>query len=120
MRRPAASILAAARRMERMLRDLSDSARAESGKLELSPRPLALAAFVAEFLHVSDGVLEVGRVENAVPPSLPEVLADPDRLDRILANLVGTRSSTRGRACASPPSRWRARCGSRSPTRARG
>jgi signal transduction histidine kinase len=89
VRRPAASILAAARRMERMLRDLSDSARAESGKLELSPRPLALAAFVAEFLHVSDGVLEVGRVENAVPPSLPEVLADPDRLDRIFANLVG-------------------------------
>jgi signal transduction histidine kinase len=28
-------------------------------------------------------------VENAVPEGLPEVLADPDRLERILVNLVG-------------------------------
>jgi signal transduction histidine kinase len=89
VRRPAASILAAARRMERMLRDLSDAARSESGRLELSPRSVALAAFVAEFLATSEGVLDVSRVENAVPEALPPVLADPDRLDRILANLVG-------------------------------
>jgi signal transduction histidine kinase len=89
VRRPTVSILAAARRMERMLRDLSDSARSESGNLELSPCAVPLAPFVAEFLQISDGVLEVERVENAVPASLPEVLADPDRLDRILANLIG-------------------------------
>jgi len=34
-------------------------------------------------------VFERKRVENAVPEGLPEVLADPDRLDRILVNLVG-------------------------------
>jgi signal transduction histidine kinase len=89
LRRPVASILAAARRMERMLRDLSDSARSESGTLELTPRPLDLAPFVAEFLAISDGVLDGARVENAVPIAMPPVLADPDRLDRILANLVG-------------------------------
>jgi signal transduction histidine kinase len=40
-------------------------------------------------LQTTDGVLEVARVENAVPSGLPPVLADPDRLDRILTNLLG-------------------------------
>jgi signal transduction histidine kinase len=44
---------------------------------------------VAGFLESAEGVLDVRRVENAVPAVLPPVLADPDRLDRILANLVG-------------------------------
>ena len=48
-----------------------------------------LRGFVAELLETSEGVFDVARVENAVPRELPEVLADPDRLDRILANLVG-------------------------------
>jgi len=88
-RRPAAAILAASRRMERMLRDLADAARSESGKLELEARPVPLRPFVHDLLELSDGALEAGRVENAVPPELPPVLADPDRLDRILANLLG-------------------------------
>jgi signal transduction histidine kinase len=88
-RRPAASILAAARRMERMLRDLADSARSESGKLEIAAEPVPLGAFVAGFLETAEGVLDVRRVQNAVPVALPPVFADPDRLDRILANLVG-------------------------------
>jgi signal transduction histidine kinase len=89
VRRPSTAIVTAARRMDRMLRDLSDSARAESGNLELARTPLELRPFVAELLDSSDGVLDVGRVENAVPERLPVVLADPDRLDRILTNLVG-------------------------------
>jgi signal transduction histidine kinase len=89
VRRPSTAIVTATRRMDRMLRDLSDSARAESGNLELSREPVDLRPFVAELLASSDGVLDVGRVENAVPDRLPMVLADPDRLDRILTNLVG-------------------------------
>jgi signal transduction histidine kinase len=77
------------RRMERMLRDLADSARSESGKLELAAEPVPLGAFVAGFLETAEGVLDVRRVQNAVPVALPPVFADPDRLDRILANLVG-------------------------------
>ncbi len=88
-KKPAATILAAARRMERMLRDLADSARSESGRLELAAQPVALRRFVGELLEVADGALDARRVENAVPESTPPVLADPDRLDRILANLLG-------------------------------
>jgi signal transduction histidine kinase len=88
-RRPAVSILSATRRMDRMLRDLADSARAESGRLELVTSEVELRSFVEGFLEIADGVLERPRVENAIPASAPRVLADPDRLDRILVNLVG-------------------------------
>jgi signal transduction histidine kinase len=88
-RRPAGAILTAARRMDRMLRDLADSARADGGRLELSVSPVDLRPFVGDLLELSAGVLDATRVENAVPGDLPPVMADPDRLDRILANLVG-------------------------------
>ena len=88
-RRPATAILAAARRMERMLRDLADVARSESGHLELAPKAVELRPFIDGFLDQAEGVLDRPRIENAVPVSAPRVLADPDRLDRILVNLVG-------------------------------
>jgi signal transduction histidine kinase len=88
-RRPAAAILAASRRMDRMLRDLADAARSESGGIDLAKRPVPLRPFLAELLELSEGALEAQRVENGVPEEVPPVLADPDRLDRILANLVG-------------------------------
>jgi signal transduction histidine kinase len=75
--------------MDRMLRDLSDAARAEGSGIELEVRPVPLRPFLAELLELSEGALEAQRVENAVPQDVPPVLADPDRLDRILANLVG-------------------------------
>jgi signal transduction histidine kinase len=75
--------------MDRMLRDLADSARSEGGHLELATRPVDLRDFLAELLEASDGVLDAARVDNEVPAGLPAVLADPDRLDRIVVNLVG-------------------------------
>lgn len=88
-RRAAAGVLTAARRIDRMLRDLADSAQAESGRIDLAWDRVALRPFVEQLLDTSDGVFDVGRVVNEVPAELPPVLADPDRLDRILANLVG-------------------------------
>ncbi len=88
-RRPAGAILAASRRMDRMLRDLADAARSDGRGIELATRPVPLRPFLAELLEASEGAMEARRVENAVPEDVPPVLADPDRLDRILANLVG-------------------------------
>jgi signal transduction histidine kinase len=88
-RRAAAGVLTAARRIDRMLRDLADSAKAESGHIELAWTQVPLRDFVEQLLDGSDGVFDVQRVVNEVPGELPPVLADPDRLDRILANLVG-------------------------------
>ena len=83
------AILAAARRMERMLRDLADSARLEGGAmLKLERAPVNVAPSWRR-CWTTQGVFEPARLEIAVPDGLPAVLADPDRLDRILVNLVG-------------------------------
>jgi signal transduction histidine kinase len=88
--RAARTVRAAGRRMERLIRDLADTASLESGAaLPLERRPVALRPFVAHLLEHADGVLDAGRVTNAVPEALPPLDADPDRLDRILVNLVG-------------------------------
>ncbi len=88
-RRGAAGIVAAARRMDRMLRDLADSARSEGGPIELDRKAVPLRPFVVQLLEGSEGVLDASRVDLAIPDELPDVQADPDRLDRILVNLVG-------------------------------
>jgi signal transduction histidine kinase len=88
-RRAADAVLGAARRMEGMIRDLVESARLESGSLVLRREPVQLRRYVDELLAQSAGVLEVGRVRNAVPELVPAVDADPARLDRIVLNLVG-------------------------------
>jgi signal transduction histidine kinase len=88
-RRAASGILVAGRRIDRMLRDLVDSARTESGRLDLACAEVPLRLFVEQLLESADGVLDASRVENEIPAALPPVRADPDRLDRILANLVG-------------------------------
>jgi signal transduction histidine kinase len=89
VRKSAGGILTAARRIDRMLRDLADSAKSEGGRLELDSSPVQLRKFVDQILETSDGVLDVARIENDVPADLEPVLADADRLDRIVANLVG-------------------------------
>jgi signal transduction histidine kinase len=89
LRRSASAILGAAKRMERMLRDLADSARSDGGLLEIAAGPLPLGSFLRDVLDSTVGVLDGSRVENAVPDATPLVLADPDRLDRIFVNLVG-------------------------------
>jgi signal transduction histidine kinase len=89
IRRAAAGVLTAARRIDRMLRDLADSAKAEGGRIDLAWAQVPLRRFVEQLLDTSDGVFDVERVVNEVPADLPPVFADPDRLDRILANLVG-------------------------------
>jgi signal transduction histidine kinase len=84
------SILAAGRRMERMLRDLADSARLEGGALlKLERGPVDVRAFVADVLDLTHGVFDPARVDVVIPDGLPAVDADPDRLDRVLVNLVG-------------------------------
>lgn len=83
------AILAAGRRMDRMLRDVADLARLDGGMVRLERRPVALRPAVADLLAQSEGALDAARVTNAVPEELPALDADPDQLDRILLNLVG-------------------------------
>ncbi len=86
--RSAAHIVRTSERMNRMILDLVDSARLESGQLRLVKRSVDLATLLPGLLERSAGALEVGRVRVEIPEGLPAVSADPDRLERILTNLV--------------------------------
>ena len=82
------AILRASRRMDAMIQDLVDGARHQAGKLRLERKAVDVGAFLSELLARQDGALEVERVDLSVPPSPTRVWADPDRLDRILVNLL--------------------------------
>jgi signal transduction histidine kinase len=79
-----------ANRMARMVNDLLDLARIESGQFTLAPKPVDLAALVEEvyrsFLpHAEAKDIELGLEVAAVP----FIAGDPDRLVRVFNNLIG-------------------------------
>ena len=81
-------IVASARRMNRMIQDLVDSVRLEAGQLQLEKQPVDLKAFVTDLAGRAAGGMDLARVEVHMPADLPPVNADPDRLERILMNLL--------------------------------
>ena len=98
-RRSAEAILSAARRMSLMLRDMVDLTQLETGKpLKLNRVTVDLKSFVLDLVGRLAGLMETGRVRVDAPEDLPPVIADPDRLERILANLLSNalRYSTPG------------------------
>jgi PAS domain S-box-containing protein len=82
------SILIGARRMNVMIMDLVDSVRLEARQLELNRVAIDLRSFVMDVVSRLEGVLEIDRVRVEVPEKLPQACADPNRLERILTNLL--------------------------------
>jgi signal transduction histidine kinase len=79
------------RRLERLIDDLQELSKAEAGYLPFNPQPLALLpllnALVAKF---TDQLLDEGpQLSLDCEPDLPLVLADSDRTEQILVNLLG-------------------------------
>jgi PAS domain S-box-containing protein len=87
-RRGVEAVNRAAARMNVMIEDLVDAARIEGGQLTLHRRPLALEVYVPEILQGLAAGLDISRVSLTVDADLPAVEADPDRLGRIVSNLV--------------------------------
>jgi len=80
-------IATSAQRMDTMIQDLVDIARSEAGQLRLRRQPVDLRAFMAGLKERLAATMETTRIDLQVPEGLPWVLADPDRLERILTNL---------------------------------
>ena len=82
------AIIGAAQRMNAMILDLVESVRLESGQLRLEREPIDLEAFLHDLLQRGMGMMETDRVKLHVPSDLPRVDADPNRLERIVVNLL--------------------------------
>jgi two-component system sensor histidine kinase KdpD len=72
-------------RLTDLVTNLLDLSRLQAGVLSVFPRPVGLDDVVSLTL---DHTASSGAVEVDVPADLPEVLADPALLDRVIANLV--------------------------------
>jgi signal transduction histidine kinase len=74
-------------RLSRLIAELLDVARIDTGRLQLYPRPCDAATLVG---RVVDSVrASTSRtIELTVGPELPEILADPDKFTQVVTNLV--------------------------------
>jgi len=81
----------AAERMKRLISDLLDAKRIESGGLAVDPRPEEVTTVVGDALEMLRPLASSSSVQldAAVPDGLPRVLVDPARVQQVLSNLVG-------------------------------
>jgi len=89
VRRNSQAILRSVRQMNAMISDLADSVRLEfGGTLAIRPRTLDLVALLGEVIERWKETSEGHRIEARLPDSMPPPYADPDAIERILANLM--------------------------------
>jgi PAS domain S-box-containing protein len=81
-------ILRSCRSMESMLNDLQDMVRLDSGRLRLERRALDMGVLVTDLVKRLAPALDTSRVRIRVSPEPPLVYGDPDRLERVVVNLL--------------------------------
>jgi PAS domain S-box-containing protein len=86
--RSAEAIVTSARRMNVMIRDLVDSVRLDAHNLELSRQPIELGSYLRDLIERNKTSLDTNRIFIDGQPTLPPGSADPDRLERIMLNLL--------------------------------
>jgi signal transduction histidine kinase len=75
-------------RVTRLITELLDISRLEAGTLALHPQRVAVGEVAARVVEQVAMACPDLRAEVAVPADLPVVLADPDKVQQILTNLV--------------------------------
>ncbi|NEB73771.1 PAS domain-containing protein [Streptomyces sp. SID14478] len=78
-----------ANRVTRLITELLDISRIDSGRLELRRQPVDIAAAVSRHIqaHVASGQ-RADRFLLRVTQPLPDLWADPDKVDQVLSNLL--------------------------------
>jgi signal transduction histidine kinase len=88
--RAAGTIAGESRRLERLVSDLLELARLDTGQFSLRPTPVRLSAVVADTVAAfGPAAADLGlSVRAAADDATVDVLADPDRLAQVISNLV--------------------------------
>jgi PAS domain S-box-containing protein len=81
----------AAQQMDRLIQDLLDITRVETGRLGLSPQPVTTIALLEGTLGTLRPLVQQAGLELRldVAATLPMVNVDPERIGQVLSNLVG-------------------------------
>jgi signal transduction histidine kinase len=87
----AAVILQAAMQMDALIQDLLDSTRLEAGRLRVSPQWTSADDLVSAAIETLAPLALAKSVvlSQNFAPELPEVYADPNRMNQVLSNLIG-------------------------------
>lgn len=86
--RNAEAIMKSGHRMNSMITDLVESARLQSGRLELREAPTDLCQLVADVAERVGTLEDRARLRVETQEGVPLVLADPDRIERAIVNLI--------------------------------
>jgi PAS domain S-box-containing protein len=81
----------AAEQMDALIRDLLDATRLDSGRLRVTPEPVSTRALISTSLETLRPLAtdKSQSLDLALDPNLPDVMADPERIQQALSNLVG-------------------------------
>ena len=84
------TVLKSVNQLHAMIRDLLEATRAESGKMRIEPRCIALGELIQQTVAMMRPTADEKKVglEIGVDQRLPLVHADPDRILEVLINLV--------------------------------
>ncbi len=84
------TVLRSANQLRRMIGDLLEATRAESGKISIEPRCVVLAEVVQQAVAMLRTTAQEKRIglEAALDSRIPLVYADPDRVLQVLVNLI--------------------------------
>ena len=75
-------------RMSRLILELLDVSRIETGRLEIRREPIPWATFVSDVVHRHHTALSERRFQLNLPVGHKRVLGDRDRLEQVLGNLM--------------------------------
>jgi len=90
-RRHALIVQRAGERMNRLVQDLLDVKRMESGRLAIEPRQMSSHALLLEAVEALSSLAASSSIDLAMDESddQPPVLADPHRVQQVFSNLIG-------------------------------
>jgi PAS domain S-box-containing protein len=75
-------------RMSRLILELLDVSRIETGRLEIRREPISWTTFVSDVVHRHHIALSERRFQLSLPVGHKRVLGDRDRLEQVLGNLM--------------------------------